>query len=297
MRREVRWERMFADELERACEAHPIVYLPYGLCEPHGPHNALGMDALRAHSACRIAAEIHGGIVAPPFFWNIHEIGQYGSWSERMIGNRRPWLTAYPPWMFFKSLLYHIRTVDMLEIKGAILFTGHSGPHAKDMRRFLERIQPHVSVRLDYLIGLATQKDHFRDGLDDGGHAGRGETSLLWATDPDCVDVSRLPDVGETGPRFALGGHNEKASRRAGAAGVAEIAARMGDIGAVLLRAYEEHGPAGRAMSYLEVEGLWNDEILPDVMTYACMTEAGQEPAQDSRWRANWDFPERAPED
>lgn len=119
---------MFPDELEAACSAHPVVYLPYGLYEPHGPHNAVGMDALRAHSACCIAAKTHGGIVAPPFYWHIHEIGGYGSWAEERIGDRRPWLTAYPPWMFFKSLLYHIRAADMLELQAAILFSGHSGP-------------------------------------------------------------------------------------------------------------------------------------------------------------------------
>ena len=35
--REVRWERMFPDELEAAFAACPVVYFAYGLCEPHGP--------------------------------------------------------------------------------------------------------------------------------------------------------------------------------------------------------------------------------------------------------------------
>lgn len=33
---QVQWERMFPDELEAAFQTCPIVYLPYGLCEPHG---------------------------------------------------------------------------------------------------------------------------------------------------------------------------------------------------------------------------------------------------------------------
>ena len=55
--REVRWERMFPDELERAFADCPVVYFAYGLCEPHGPQNALGLDALKAHAIecfCRI---------------------------------------------------------------------------------------------------------------------------------------------------------------------------------------------------------------------------------------------------
>ena len=70
MRHEVRWERMFPDELEAALEACPMVYLPYGLCEPHGWHNAVGMDAIRAHECSCQAAQAHGGIVAPPFYWH-----------------------------------------------------------------------------------------------------------------------------------------------------------------------------------------------------------------------------------
>ena len=62
-KREVRWERMFPDELERAFEECPLVYFPYGLCEPHC---ALGLDGLKAHAVARRAAQEGGGIVAPP---------------------------------------------------------------------------------------------------------------------------------------------------------------------------------------------------------------------------------------
>src|ERR671936_3154319 len=84
--REVRWERMFPDQLEAAFAACPLVYFAYGLSEPHGPQNALGLDTLKAHAlACR-AAEAHGGIVAPPDYWHIHELGGYATWAERSVG-------------------------------------------------------------------------------------------------------------------------------------------------------------------------------------------------------------------
>jgi hypothetical protein len=61
--REVRWERMFPDELERAFRERPVAYLTYGLCEPHGPQNAVGLDALKAHAiACR-AARSYGDVL------------------------------------------------------------------------------------------------------------------------------------------------------------------------------------------------------------------------------------------
>ena len=291
MRQEVRWERMFPDELEAACDEFPVVYLPYGLCEPHGPHNALGMDALRAHSACCVAAAKYGGIVAPAQFWNIREIGGYGSWSVGRIGNQRPWLTALPPWMFFKNMLYHIRTMDMLELKGAIIFTGHSGPHAKDMQRYLDLVQTHVSVRLAFFIGAGVEEDHFGDGLGSGGHAGRGETSLLWATDPDCVDLSRLPAEDSDGPRFALGELNEKSSRRAGELAVADLAASLGAKGKELVEAFAPQTGGSGPLTFAELEQIWDAEFVPEISQYACMQPEGPEPPADSRWRTNWAIP------
>ncbi|GEM_PF-2181950 len=48
MRPKVQWEEMFPDELDAALARCPVGYLPLGLCEPHGLHNALGLDALKA---------------------------------------------------------------------------------------------------------------------------------------------------------------------------------------------------------------------------------------------------------
>ena len=121
---------------------------PYGLCEPHGPQSALGCDGLRAHAICRRAATAHGGVVAPPHYWHIHEIGGFGIWASRKVGEvARPWLTAVPPWLFFKTLCYHVRAADQLGFHAAVLYSGHGGPHATDAARFLELIQPRVGAR------------------------------------------------------------------------------------------------------------------------------------------------------
>ncbi len=85
--KEVRWERMFPDELEAAFENCPLVYFTYGLCEPHGPQCTVGLDALKAHGiACR-SAFAHGGIVAPPDYWHIHELGGYALWGGKNSGS------------------------------------------------------------------------------------------------------------------------------------------------------------------------------------------------------------------
>ena len=73
---EVRWERMFPHQLEAAFAACPAVYFPYGLCEPHGPHSAVGLDALKAHGILLRLAQAHGGIVAPSDYWHVHRTGR-----------------------------------------------------------------------------------------------------------------------------------------------------------------------------------------------------------------------------
>lgn len=90
MVRDVQWERMFPDELEAAFAACPVLYLPYGMCEPHGPQNAIGLDALKAHAICVRAAREHGGIVAPVDYWHIHEVGGYAAWAANMGVPRIP---------------------------------------------------------------------------------------------------------------------------------------------------------------------------------------------------------------
>ena len=200
MKREVRWERMFPHELEAAFEECPIVYFCYGLCEPHGPQNAVGLDALKAHAiACRTARE-HGGIVAPPDYWHIHEHGGYALWANRTVGEIRPWLTAMPAWMHFKNICYHVRAADAMGFHAAILLTGHYGPNWKDLKTLLEILQPHFDMQLYGLPDFEANQPGFdSDGNSGGDHAGKVETSLLWALEPGLRRCLAPTSVGRTG--------------------------------------------------------------------------------------------------
>ena len=296
MRREVRWERMFPDELEAAFAECPVVYLPYGLCEPHGPQNALGMDALRPHGAACLAARKYGGIVAPPEYWHCHGYGIYAAWAHPLIGQARPWRTCVPPWVFLKNLCYHVRAVDALGFHGAILFSGHAGPHTRDAETLIELLQPHVGARLGALMGGGVLESHFPDDRGSGGHAGRGETSLLWAVEPDCVDLSRLPEPNTPGPHFAMGADAREASRRLGEEIVEKVADGLGAKAQELLDAYERLKPTHPPLTFEDIERIWEQEVRPHLSGYASMQDAanGQEPpSEDSRWHAQWRVPDR----
>lgn len=294
MRREVRWERMFPDELNAALEACPLVYMPYGLCEPHGPQSTLGMDLLRPMGAAVAAAREHGGIVAPPHFWHMHELGVFAAWAEVTVGQARPWVTALPPWMFFKNMLYHIRTMDMLGFHGAVVFSGHAGPHVKDFPTFQEILQPHFATRLALIFDYDVIPDEFKA---DFCHGGSIETAYLWASDPDCVDLSRLPERDAERPQFAMGANAHETDRRTGERVVAAIAGNLAAVGRGLLEEYERLQPVRRALTFDEVEQIWEDEVRPRFGEFRCMTDLAEgqsPPAEDSIWRANWQVPKRS---
>ena len=295
--REVRWERMFPDELEAAYAQCPVAYFAYGLCEPHGPQNAIGLDAIKAHHIACLAAREHGGIVAPPDFWHIHELGGYGLWGEACIGEARPWLTAMPPWMHFKNVCYHIRQADVLGFRAAIFLTGHYGPNWKDLKTMLELVQPHVGTRLYGLPDFeANDRGFDEDGKSGGDHAGKVETSLLWALEPESVDVSRMPEKGDTGKNLAMGGNAYDSDRRIGERMVADEVRWLGNEAGELLSAYDAERPEHKLRTFEQVERLWDGVVRPKLADFESMQEKwGEQPdvQKSSRWHENWHVPDR----
>ena len=65
--------------------------------------------------------------------------------------------------MFLKNICYHIRAVDALGFHGAILFSGHSGPHRLDVPIVLDIMQAHVGVRLYSTMSVSTDVSRFDD--------------------------------------------------------------------------------------------------------------------------------------
>ena len=291
-RREVRWERMFPDELEAAFQNCPVVYFAYGLCEPHGPQNAVGLDALKAHAVVCKAARRYGGIAAPPDYWHIHELGGYANWAHNSVGQvKRHWMTAVPPWIHFKNICYQIRAADALGFRAAVLLTGHYGPNWEDLKTLTQLIQPYAAVRLYSLPDFEANQPGMNGAS--GDHAGKVETSLLWALEPDCVDMSRMPDRDAPGPHFAMGANAYGADRRVGERMAEDEARFLGEKARDMLEAYEEAHqggePANRLRTFDDVERVWEEAVQPALGEFKTMNERpGEEPLPSSSvWSAN----------
>jgi len=295
---EVLWERMFPDELEARFAACPALYLPYGMCEPHGPANALGLDGLKASAICRAAAIAGGGIVAPTEWWHVHELGHYAAWGQREIGEvERRWLTAVPPWVHFKNVCYHIRAADQIGFKAVILLTGHYGPNWRDLKTLIERMQPFVRARLFGLPDFEAAAPGFDGDGSVADHAGKVETSLLWALEPGCVDVSRFPEperASPTGHFFAMGANAREASRQVGQRLVGyEVGFLVAKVTELIVQ-YDRmptDAVAKRIESFGDVERFWAEHMEPIVSGLASMegystaTEEVENIPKQSVWR------------
>lgn len=297
MRNEVRWERMFPDELEQRFANCPLVYFTYGLAEPHGPHCAVGLDGIKAYLIACEAARTHGGIVAPPDYWHIHELSGYAAWSHKMVGQvERSWLTSLPPWQHFRNVCYHVRTAEVMGFHGALFLTGHYGPNWQDLKTLLELVQPHVGTRLYGLPDWEANQPGFdNDGHSGGDHAGKVETSLLWALEPESVDLSRVPPDSEGQTPFAMGPTCRQSDRRVGQRMVADEVAYLGERARELLEAYQQTGPAHTLRTFADVERLWATVVAPELGNFRTMQdlwEGYEAVPEDSVWHENWRVPQ-----
>lgn len=234
-----------------------------------GPQNAVGLDALKAHGICCRAAREHGGIVAPPDYWHVHEIGLYASsWAEENVGQARSWLTAMPPWM-------HL--------------TGHYGPN------WIDILQPHFAMRIYGLPDFEANSPSFdEDGQATGDHAGKVETSLLWALEPECVDVSRFPTKDAPGPHFTMGQNARESNRQSGERMVNDEVRWLGDKTEELLSDYARHAPTTRSpLTFMQIETIWQNEVFPKLADFKTMDYLERTPPpESSMWRINYEIPE-----
>ncbi|MEC9259311.1 MAG: creatininase family protein [Candidatus Poribacteria bacterium] len=188
----VQWERMLPAEFRLAFEKLPVVFLPLGTVEWHGEHDALGLDALKAHALCIRAAKKSGGIVHPPLYGGMGGLNKpatvkmepENSWENYLL---RPWLEKM------------CSEFHRLGFKAIIMLTGHYGHNQQIVvrevaTRMTERLQVSVLGIPEYWLAL--------DAGYLGDHAGIGETSLLWHLEPDLVAIDRIkidPDYGKDG--------------------------------------------------------------------------------------------------
>lgn len=260
----VRWEEMLPAQFVARRDAMPLCYVAFGLAEPHGAYNALGLDFLKARGLVERTASAHGGIVAPPMAWHVqdrpefHDNGHGQGWFHA-VGITRSLASSLPFDLFLQMALFQIRAIDAAGFHAAVLVTGHNGG-----------IDGLIAKLCDYYIrrtGSPIRLDALFDGkcLDPampyrGDHAGMTETSQLMALCPGMVDLDQPPVPAELGTRFAAGIDPQKEprpSREIGERIVAAQVERLGERSKQLMAGYAPRA-GWRAPTINDASDIWH---------------------------------------
>ncbi len=205
MSREVRLALLRPAQIIAERERLPLVFIPLGPLEWHGPHLPLGVDPLNAETvAIRVAQEI-GGVVWPTIYVGtererrpdmLQAIGFAG--NEYIVGMDFPHNSLASFYYPEEVLALLVRaTLELLLRQGyrlAVLMNGHA---AENQLQTLQRLATEFShttalqVRLLVPIPGYTRGDAWSYA-----HATAGETSLMLAVAPQTVDLGALPAQG-----------------------------------------------------------------------------------------------------
>lgn len=184
LRQDVQMQFMRPRQLEAAARAFPVVYVPFGLIEWHGPHLPLGNDAIKAHAILVQCAQEFGGVVYPPVYFH----------SDFRQEHLVPVLA---------DLFQRLRET------GFRVIIGVSGHNVREQITMINAgLKPVVAD--GSVVGVGLWEVTLSQGEEsDTDHAAKWETSNIMFLYPDLVDMSELGDRPfelDMSPPFGIGG-------------------------------------------------------------------------------------------
>jgi creatinine amidohydrolase len=278
----VLWSELFPFEFKERLARCPVVYLPIGLCEPHGHISALGLDIYKAEHLCTEAAQIAGGIIAPTMGYHIHEAGPSARWLEDNVGEYNPYMTSISPKTFFLLYVDQLRAFYIAGFKAVIALSGHGGAHQEDLKTISDTFMKEYDMKIWYGTDFELTAEWFP-----GDHAGVYEISTLMSIRPDLIDFGLMPEDGIGETKLALhasaGRSDPDYGKRIMQAAVESLVKKVH-----ILTRHGNNEPQRKPLSFSEIDAFWNC-IVDDKEQWACLQpRAGQQPvSESSRWRAN----------
>ena len=260
----VRWEEMLPHEFLAVRDKTPVCYMAYGLAEPHGAYNALGLDWLKAYALVEAAARAHGGIVAPPCAWHIQESphfhgdGRSEGWFKG-AGILQPLCSSIPADLFFRMVLFQIRAFDARGFHAAILVTGHYGGLERTIRKLCEYYlrRSGSPIRLHAIADWECIDEQLPYR---GDHAGVCETSQLMALRPGLTDLSHRSGNVEIGERYGAGVDFDNGPIPTEDVGKTIVDSQIRNLGVAAGRLLSEYEPrdSWTAPDINETEEIWH---------------------------------------
>lgn len=234
--RNVRYEELLPHQIVEAREECPIAYLAIGGVEWHGEHNCVGLDTVKANEIAIRCAEARGGLRFPPLFYGENReayLMETNHDPEGLIKQKYalPEANFAPGYMgrsvqeqdraYLELLIHIMREIKSLGFAVITLIAGHYP------------LRQHATAAAEWFnIMCRPTRAWACSGYElvrptiptAGDHAGAWETSLMMATRPELVDLSRLPSDPEA-KLIGVGGRDprEFASVEYGEQGLAAV--------------------------------------------------------------------------
>ncbi len=203
--RECRLEFLRPDEILAERARVPLVFLPTGSIEWHGPHLPLGVDMMLAHEAAMRAAAELGGVVHPAIFCGtererrpemLRDIGFRG--DEWIVGmdfpaNAVPSL-YYPEEAFAMAVREALTRLTAMGYLQVVIVNGHGAENQiGTLRRLAAAFTAAGPARVIVVMPFPEVTDETGAAATLAGHADIFETAAMLALHPELVDLDRLP--------------------------------------------------------------------------------------------------------
>jgi len=222
---EVRYQMLRPAQVRARRAETPVVYIPIGTLEWHGPHNPIGADTLQAEGLAIECARKGGGLVFPPLYYGESRVEslmeanaadrdkiaeQMGLSPDNFLPEKMP----HSPWeqtANYHNLLLHILAeAQSLGFKLGVLVAGHY-PLIDHAQAAVLRYNRSTLAKQNGMLAWAcgdwlVAQDRWPDA---GDHAGGWETSHILAMHPDTVDLSALPTKESGEPFIGVGGSRD----------------------------------------------------------------------------------------
>lgn len=247
----VRWEELLPEEFSLRLAAMPVVYLPMGLCEPHGHVAPFGLDTLKAEYLCLVAARRFGGIVAPTMAYHIHETGYHAPWLQEVLGGVNPRLAALPPHVVLETLLYQLRAFRNAGFRAVVVITGHGGGNEHDLRMVAHAFAEHFSIEHHVCVDPELVAGQYA-----GDHAGRTEVSQMMHIRPDLVRLDRAARAVD--PAFGRMAQNPDAAQASAEHGRAILESQLEALGGIVA-SFRLDCDVSRHLDMADIGPIWDE--------------------------------------
>jgi creatinine amidohydrolase len=203
--RDVRLEHLRPAEILAERKRLPLVYLPTGSIEWHGPHLPLGVDMLLAYEVAQRLARKLGGVVHPPIYCGtererspqmLRNIGfPADAWVVGMDFPKNSMRSLYYPEEVFALMLR--QALERLVEAGYKLIVIVNGHGAENQLNTLQRQAAAITAqgRARVLVGFPNLNADEEAEQAIAGHADIIETAMMLALMPESVDLSALPPL------------------------------------------------------------------------------------------------------